>query len=736
MQAVSDQVPFDEDDDEPELSKGYGTFEGVFVPTLLTILGVIMYLREGWVIGNAGLGGGILIILLAFAITAATAMSMASITSNVRIGPGGAYAIISRSLGLEVGGSIGVPLYLSQSLAVALYVFGFRAGWLSIFPDHNALLVDLATFLAVLAIAAISTAFAFRTQLIILVLIIASLVSVAVAAFQGSMTEPITWFGDYPGGSGQTGGTNFWYVWAVFFPAATGIMAGANLSGELESPRRSIPRGTLAAVAVSLVVYLLLAVWLATSATEAELVTNFEVMIDKAAWGPAVIAGLLGATFSSALSSLVGAPRILSALGTGRILPLGQHLSARPGKEPRAAMAVTSLIVVGALMLRDLNAIAPLITMFFLITYAMLNVVVLVEKRLALVSFRPALEIPLVVPLLGTIGCVGAMFIVNPVFSAVAVIAVLAFYLYLTRIQLKALESDVRSGLFVALSEWSAKRVFRLPSREDRAWKPNLVVPVRDVSQLRGDFRLIRSITYPKGSVKVLGFSTDEPDARASRRIERITEAFWEEEIFASWASVSDDDVGRAFVTSMETLQSAFFKPNVVLLHYRPDRLDELRPIIAAGPDRGLGIALFAEHPKAHLGRRTSINLWFDPEEINKGDLKTEAGRMDLAVLLALKLRDNWDGTLRLLTAVPDEASKEEARQYLDAIADKARLGATESYVMTGDMASALGHAPQADMSVFGWFPESDLAVVQTRVEATRSTCLFCVDAGFENALA
>ncbi len=725
-----------EDDTATAKRSGYGTFEGVFVPTLLTILGVIMYLREGWVVGNAGLGGAIAIILLAFGITAATATSMASITSNVRIGPGGAYAIIARSLGLEVGGSIGVPLYLSQSLAVALYVFGFREGWQSIFPDHDALLVDFVTFAAVLVIGAVSTAFAFRTQLIILVLIVGSLVSVLIAALQGSMTEPITWIGDFSGVDGRSGGTNFWVVWAVFFPAATGIMAGANLSGELANPRRSIPRGTLAAVAVSLVVYLLLAVWLAKSATPEELVGNFNVMIDKAAWGPAVIAGLLGATFSSALSSLVGAPRILSALGAGRILPAGRLLATKPGKEPRAAMGVTALIVVAALMLRDLNAIAPLITMFFLITYAMLNVVVLVEKRLALVSFRPALDIPLIVPLVGTIGCIGAMFIVNPLFSAVAVVLVLAFYLFLTRRHLQASDSDVRSGLFVALSEWSAKRVFRLPAADDRAWKPNLVVPVRDVTQLRGIFRLIRSMTYPKGSVKILGFSTDEPDARASSRIERITNAFWEEEIFASWATVRDNDLSRAFVTSMETLQTAFFKPNVALLNYRSEGIDQLSTIIDAAPDQGLGVALYAPHPQARLARRTAINLWFETDEIDRGDIESEAGRMDLAILMAIKLRANWDGDIRLLTTVPDEASKGAAARYLDTVAERARLGPTESYVLTGDLPSSLERAPQADLSIFGLFPESDLAIVPQRVQATRSSCLFCQDAGFENALA
>jgi len=139
---VDPTATLNEQVEEREQIRKYGTFAGVFTPTLLTILGVIMYLRQGSVVGNAGLGGAWIIIGLVCGIIACTAMSMSSITTNIRIGAGGAYSIISQSLGLEVGGSVAVPLYLSQALAVTMYIFGFREGWLFIFPDHPALLVD------------------------------------------------------------------------------------------------------------------------------------------------------------------------------------------------------------------------------------------------------------------------------------------------------------------------------------------------------------------------------------------------------------------------------------------------------------------------------------------------------------------------------------------------------------------------------------------------------------------
>ena len=179
--------------------KLYGTFAGVFTPTLLTILGVTMYLREGWVVGNAGLLGALLIILISFIITTATGLSLSSITTNIRIGAGGAFSIISQSLGLEVGGSIGIPLYLAQALAVVMYIFGFRAGWRFIFPDHPAILVDFGVFAGLFIIAYISAGLAFRVQYLIMLVIASSLASVAYAAYSGSMTEPITWWGSFPG---------------------------------------------------------------------------------------------------------------------------------------------------------------------------------------------------------------------------------------------------------------------------------------------------------------------------------------------------------------------------------------------------------------------------------------------------------------------------------------------------------------------------------------------------------
>ena len=739
----------------------FGTFAGVFTPTLLTILGVIMYLRTGWVVGNAGVLGTVGVVGLSFGITIATGLSMSSITTNIRIGAGGAYSIISQSLGLEVGGSVGIPLYLSQALAVALYVFGFREGWAWVFPEHPAILVDLGVFAVIVGVAWVSASFAFRVQYLIMAVIAGSLVSVGVAAANGSMVHDVVdvgLVGPYAGTpEGGFSGTSFWAVFAVFFPAATGIMAGANMSGDLRDPKRSIPVGTLSAIAVSLVIYVLLAYWLARSATPQELMSNYTIMIDRAAWGPAVVAGLLGATFSSALASIVGAPRILQALGDHGVLPQSPWLAERtPKGEPRHALLVTAAIVAAALLLRDLNAIAPVITMFFLITYAMINFVVFVEGQLGLVSFRPTLRVPQFVPLAGLAGCLLAMFVVHPAFALAAVVVVVAFYGFLLRRQLEAPYGDVRSGLFVALAEWAAKRVGDMPARQERAWKPNLLVPVEDVAVLRGTFEVVLDVARPRGSVKLVGLNGTLPppgsrpdvgppdDELVSGRLDRLptlAAAFRRKGVFSSFAVVDAAGFEEGVVTAVQALRGSFFRPNVLFLPLPARGAGDdahqaaFARAIAEARRQQLGTLAWVPHPTAGLGQRHAINVWVH-DRTPDWRLSMDIGNLDLSLLVAYKLKQNWDGAIRLITVVRDEGELERARHFLTRLIDVARLPSATPVAVAGDFGAYVREAPQADLNLFGLGPDPSFEAMRALVRTTHASALFVRDSGLENALA
>jgi amino acid transporter len=724
----------------PEHRK-YGTFAGVFTPTLLTILGVIMYLREGAVVGNAGLGGAWLIIGLVCGIVACTALSMSSITTNIRIGAGGAYSIISQSLGLEMGGSVGLPLYLAQALAVTMYIFGFREGWQFVFPGHPALAVDLVTFAVMLGIALVSAGAAFRTQYLIMAVILASLISVFATVFTGKLPYRPQMWGQFTGfPETGFGGTSFWFLFALFFPAATGIMAGANMSGELEDPRRSIPRGTLAAVAVGTVIYFALAWWLSRVASPAELVSDYTIMIERAAWGPAVLAGLMGATFSSGLASLVGAPRILHALAESGVLPGMAWLSERaPRGEPRHAVMFTGAVVLVALMLRDLNTVAPLITMFFLITYAMINVVVFVEQSLGLISFRPLLRIPRAVSFLGAAGCLFAMFIIEPVFGLLSLALVAAFYMILLSRHIEAPGGDVRSGLFAALAEWAARKVTEFPPSPERSWKPGILVPVERVAQIRGGFPLLVDLTSLGGSIKLLGLGQGASGERLREEIPEFARAFRRRGVFTQTTFIEEREPGEALVAAMQALDGAFFRPNCLFMRLPlaedPAREEEIRRVLDRARGLRIGILLLAEHPEAGLGRRQSVNVWIR-DQSPAWEISMRLGNMDMSLLVGHLLSRAWEADLHVISVVEDPDKTAAARRFLESVTDLARLPEARVRVRQGELRDQIPHVPTADLDIFGLADEPDFGFARDVTRMTRSSCLFVRDSGEENVLA
>ncbi len=723
-------------------AKKFGTFGGVFTPTLLTILGVIMYLRMGWVVGNAGLLGAWFIILISFLITVTTALSMSAITTNIRIGAGGAYAIISQALGLEVGGSLGIPRYVSQGLAVTMYIFGFREGWLGIFPEHNAFLVDIIVFAVLLTIAYISADLAIKTQYIIMAIIVLSLVSIVVAAYYGSMyvpTEDALRWGSFKGSTdGKLGGSDFWLVFAVFFPASTGIMAGANMSGELKEPRKSIPVGTLWAIGVSFVIYMAIAYWLARSASEEELLTNYNIMIDKAWIGPLVIAGILGATFSSALGSLVGSSRILFAMGEHRVLPYGRFLAGQSNNgQPRNAMIVTGIMIFLAMLLRDLNAVAPLVTLFFLITYAMINIVVIIEQNLGLISYRPLFRVNKWIPWIGLVSALLAMFIINPTISLISISIVFVVYWFLSKQNIETPFEDVRSGLFVSFAEWAAKHTWGMKSMQQRAWKPNLMVPIRDITGAKGNFQFLRNIARPKGSIKLLGIEENSENSQLVEELNAMSEDFRAKGVFSSWTVINSDDFARGVNYGNQALKGAFFRPNIVFLNLQQhDNYEtEIRPVIRECIRLEIGVLLYQAHPTALLGKRKMINVWVSDRSGN-WNLGWDIGNLDLSTLIAYKLKRNWEATIRLIIVIRDPEEENNAHQFLNSLTNLARLPQTLTEVHVGNFREIVGNAPAADLNIFGMDEKIGFEFVKEMSSKTNSSCLFVKDSGHESILA
>ncbi len=454
----------------PGKEGGLGTFGGVFTPSILTILGVIMYLRFGWVVGNVGLLGALLIVTLATSITFLTSLSIAAISTDQRVRAGGAYYMISRSLGIETGGAVGIPLYLAQALSIALYTIGFAESVGKAFPAANEKLVGLVTTVAVAVLALVSAKTAIRAQYFIMAAIGLSLVSLLF----GSPIEEThieMW------GAADRLSEPFWVVFAVFFPAVTGIMAGVNMSGDLRDPSRSIPRGTFAAVGVGYLIYMALPVLLAMRADAVTLIEDPLIMRKMAYWGDAILLGVWGATLSSALGSILGAPRVLQALARDGVLPRRlRWLGKGSGDDdaPRAGTVLTLGLALAAVYFGDLNLIAPVLTMFFLTTYGVLNIAAGIERFLESPSFRPTFQVHWAFSLLGALGCVAVMFLINAVATVVAVLFVLGVYLWLERRSLESAWGDVRSGLWMAITRAGLMRL-RIEA-DTKNWRPHLLV--------------------------------------------------------------------------------------------------------------------------------------------------------------------------------------------------------------------------------------------------------------------
>lgn len=485
------------DDDKPvtvvdEIKGSLGWREGVLIPVLLNIWGVIMFLRLGWVAGQAGLGYATLIIVASNVVTTITALSLCAITTNGIVAGGGAYYLISRALGPAFGGAIGVLFYVAQAIAVSMYVVGFAESLLDIFKQGGAepftgdwawdqRIVGLITTTVLLGIALIGVSWYAKFQTVLLGILLLAMASVVIGAFIPEIPDAVDNAARGFVGLGETSEANldpgytvelstlsaqgFFSVFAVFFPAVTGIMAGANMSGDLADPSSAIPRGTLMGIAVTFVSYLAL-LWLVGSVCErcvgdtcsdadygslewAErvagtddaptggLVYNTLIMQNMSLFGPLVYAGVFAATLSSALASLVGAPRILQALARDNLFPILFPFSQddRPGepqdREPIRGYFLTYIVGMVCVLIGELNLIAPLISNFFMIAYALTNYATFESSMAEAPGWRPTF--PYYHPYLSAVGaflCVGIMFAFDWLASLISVVVGVALYQY------------------------------------------------------------------------------------------------------------------------------------------------------------------------------------------------------------------------------------------------------------------------------------------------------------------
>ncbi len=676
--------------DEKAAAARFGAFGGVFTPCTLTILGVILFLRFGQVVGQAGIIHALLIVTAAEAITVLTSLSLSAIATNTRVRGGGAYYLISRSLGVEFGGAIGIVFFFAQAISVALYVIGFSEALVDMLgPAHPtvtlvATIVNAAVFVCVY----IGAGWAIKVQYVILAILALSLASFytgSLEAFHLAALEANL-------APHYTDGQNFFTMFALFFPAVTGIMAGANMSGDLKDPAKAIPRGTLAAVGVTAMIYLSVGVLLGCARPHQELIAN-NLLIKDIAWSPLLItAGIFAATLSSALGSMMGAPRILQAFGRDRIFPWLRHFGrgSGPANEPRRAILLTFAVSQVCIWLGDLDTIAPIISMAFMITYGTLNLATFYESITGNPSYRPRFRwCHWSTSLLGAAGCLAVMFLIDPLWAVASISFMVFLHWYIRRKEVRARWGDLQSGV---LFERVRKNLLKLEEsrHHPKNWRP-VILALSGSGWSRPHLAIFGHwLTAGHGILSlgqvIQGDIDDRLQIRNSQ--ERILQQFiHDQELEAFPAVVVAPFLSDGIESLVQCHGLGSLRPNTLLLGWPSDReraeaaCATLRTV--AGLQRNLVAVRFREEPTdPWLAPRGTLDVWWRGEE---------NGALMLLLAYLLTKNNEWrNHPIRLLRVIPNEVGRSEVMQHLQQLIGAFRIEAIPVVVVTDDLRKAI----------------------------------------------
>jgi amino acid transporter len=670
----------------------FGTFLGVYTPSILTILGLIMFLRFGWVVGNVGLINTVVIVLLASSITFITGLSASAIATNIKVGVGGEYFMISRSLGLEPGGAIGIPLYLCRTLSVTFYCYGLSEAILILYPDaQNALpwyslqLLTIIFIVLVTALSGKSAKLVLKSQIPIMIIVGAAILALITGVLSQEMHAPVLEanYSSAPEG--------FWYVFAVFFPAVTGFTAGIGLSGDLKDPQKSIPRGTIGAVLSGAAIYLIipLALSVAGALTLEELAdpnAGVTIWTRIAVFGPWIVyPAVWGAVLSSAFGSILGGPRILQALSMDGLMPKFVGKLSKTG-QPTTATWISGLIAIAAVFLGGLNTIAQYVSVLFLTLYVAVNASAAIEQLIKEPSYRPKINVPWYVSLLGAFGAMVVMWLINPLAFAFALGLEIAIFTYLMNKKLEQQWGDASTGIWMHLSRYA---LLRLSAKKvhPRNWRPIIILFIHEIKEHLPLVKFTEMLGQNSGLLTISRLLTPEDKDELERRNEIVFEMQQDMKAEGLQALTEVNVVGD-FKQGMNLIASshgiAGIKTNTVVFgwsHTHKGKLQELQ-IINDLSTSGKNI-LVAHIPKPFSKKaKKRIDVWWRGQDTN-GDLM-----LLLAYLITLNRK--WSkAEINIFSITQSEQEKTLMEEHIKYSINEARIEAKIS-VFTNDKTAPL----------------------------------------------
>lgn len=648
-----------------------GVFGGVFTPCLLTILGVILFMRANYVVGAVGAYRALLILVFAEGIVLATAFSTSALCTNTRMRGGGAYFLISRVLGPEYGGVMGIALFAAQAVSVPFYLLGFAEAFCDTLPGLGLVPWRVAGVAgAVLLIIAWTGAkWAIKVQYGILAVLGLSLF-IAFGGIALVFSPDIlarNWAGPVPGDVSVPGGVfspPFWAMFALYFPAVTGIMAGINMSGDLRDPARSIPRGVFLAVGAGFLVYAGQIVLYAGAVPREELLLRpYLAMTENALLGAGflVTAGVFAATLSSALGSLLGAPRVLQAMARDEIVPLIGPFArgTAVGDEPRRGVVLTGVVTFAVLVWSGyspggtgLNMVASAITILFLAVYSTVNAAAFIEGITGNPSFRPQFRFfHWGVALAGLVASAAVAFIISPMVSLGVLLLLLAMFQYARRVETTASFGDVRRGLSYARVRRGLLQLSRM-EESPKNWRPTCLVFSGRPESRETLVDYAAWFEADKGVVLLAEVLVGSMDERAPERLvelQRLNQGFSERNQAVFPLVLVSEQLDNGIQSILQTAGMGPVRPNLAMFAWTST--DQRAPFLAGHIRRaysfGMSVLVLHEGARPPRSGARQIDVWW------RGQANGH-----LMVLLGHLLSQNWEwrgARLRLLRQVREE---------------------------------------------------------------------------------
>jgi len=650
--------------------KKIGMFYGVLVPNITMMLGVILFLRLGVLVGHAGILQMLSVILVGLGLMIVTSLSIASIATNMRMGGGGVYYLITRSLGIEIGGTVGLALYISQIISIALTVTGFAYLLCDYFPQFNIAIVEAVTLLFIGALSSVSSKMALKFQVVILVILLSGVGSV----FLGSMAhvEPVNDFRPLYGMEAL----GFWPTFALFYPALTGIEAGMAMSGILKKPGRSLFLGNIIGLLFVAALYAVVSIFAYNSIPRMYLVSDPFVFVSFAKSELLVALGILTATLSSALGSVLGAPRILESMANDGLVPSIFSRVYGSYNEPRWALLLTVSLALLTALFTSIDQIIPILSMICLMTYGLLNLVAGLSELMNTASWRPVVRTPWWLSILGFFVAIVMMLFINVTWTFAAFGLFIAFFLLLQGRNLDAGFQDLRESMIFFFSR-TALYHLGSPAEHALVWHPQLLVFATALSQQRKLAHLSHHLTYRSG---LLTFSAIVPatwqDPEQIQSSKSSMELHLEKEGISGLIEVLPAESrleGR--LNLIRAYGIGPIQPNTIVLHLTSeDDPEGLLQVIESCRIMRKNLVLFKDSEKVpdelyfELDHPKSIDLWWN------GD---DRSGFDLAVSLATTLRDNklWaNGEYRLRAIASSRSVKKVLQQFFKEFVLKSRL--------------------------------------------------------------